>query len=43
MFSYPSCACTLKFNDGIIAYGSSHCTLAIIEYNAYIYEESFVI
>lgn len=42
MLSYSSCACTLKFNDGIIAYGSSHCVLSTIKYNASIYEESFV-
>lgn len=36
MLSYSNCACTLKFNDGIIAYGSSHCILCTIKYNVYI-------
>lgn len=43
MLSYPSRACTLKFNDEIFAYDSLHLTLATIEYNAYIHLKDFKI
>lgn len=33
MLFYPTCACTLKLKDRIIACDSSHLALAVIEYD----------